>query len=209
MEFHSLLRETRIVPVITINDADGAVGLATALGDGGLTVLEVTLRTEAGLRSIERIASEVSNVTVGAGTVRTAQQLRDARSAGAQFIVSPGCTDSLLGAAIEFGGAFLPGAVTASEVMWLADAGLSVLKFFPAESSGGVAAVKSFAGPFPDVSFCPTGGIDLNRARDYLALPNVVAVGGTWMVPQQLVDARDWDAIRGLAAAAREQTAAS
>jgi len=202
MDLQAALRRARIVPVITINDADAATGLAEALRDGGLPVLEVTLRTEAGLSAIMRIARDLEGVVVGAGTVRTAQQYREAREAGAQFIVSPGCTPDLLSASRQHGGLFLPGAVTASEVMTLADAGLSLLKFFPAESSGGAGAVKSFSGPFPDISFCPTGGIDLARAREYLALNNVVCVGGTWMVPQQLVDGRGWAQIRELAAAA-------
>ena len=202
MDFQALLRRTRVVPVITINDAETATGLAIALRDGGLPVLEVTLRTDAGLPAIERIAREVPDVVVGAGTVRTATQLKAARGAGAQFIVAPGCTPQLLAAAAEAGGFFLPGAVTASEVMTLVDAGLSLLKFFPAESSGGAAAVRSLSGPFPDVSFCPTGGIDLAKAHEYLALGNVTCVGGTWMVPQKLVDAREWDAIRELAATA-------
>jgi 2-dehydro-3-deoxyphosphogluconate aldolase/(4S)-4-hydroxy-2-oxoglutarate aldolase len=205
MDFPALLRHTRVVPVITINDVDAAVGLALALSEGGLPVLEVTLRTQAGLGAIERIASEVEGVVVGAGTVRSPEQYRDARSAGAEFIVSPGCTPDLLGAASEAGGFFLPGAVTASEVMALSGAGLSMLKFFPAESSGGVAAVKSLSGPFPDVTFCPTGGIDLAKARDYLALANVACIGGSWMVPQGLVDGRDWGQITKLAAAAVDE----
>jgi 2-dehydro-3-deoxyphosphogluconate aldolase / (4S)-4-hydroxy-2-oxoglutarate aldolase len=202
VEFQDLLRQTRLVPVITIHDVDAAIGLATALRDGGLPVLEVTLRTEAGLASIERIANEVPDVVVGAGTVLTAQQYRSARDAGAEFIVSPGCTDALLRAAASEGGAFLPGAVTATEVMKLLDSDISLLKFFPAESSGGIAAVKAFGGPFPDVTFCPTGGIDLARAQEYLALANVACVGGSWMVPLSLIEQRDWAQITRLASEA-------
>ena len=202
MEFQDLLRQTRLVPVITIHDVDAAIGLATALRDGGLPVLEVTLRTKAGLASIERIANEVPDVVVGAGTVLSAQQYRNARDAGAEFIVSPGCTDALLRAAASEGGAFLPGAVSATEVMKLLDCDISLLKFFPAESSGGIAAVKALGGPFPNVTFCPTGGIDLARAKDYLALANVACVGGSWMVPLDLIEQGDWAQITRLASEA-------
>jgi 2-dehydro-3-deoxyphosphogluconate aldolase / (4S)-4-hydroxy-2-oxoglutarate aldolase len=202
VEFQDLLRQTRLVPVITLHDVEAAVGLATALRDGGLPVLEVTLRTDAGLACIERIAKEVPDVVVGAGTVLSPRQYRDARSAGARFIVSPGCTDQLLRAAVSDGDTFLPGAVTATEVMRMLDAGISLLKFFPAQSSGGVAAVKALGGPFPQVTFCPTGGIDLARAQDYLALPNVACVGGSWMVPQSLIEQADWPAITRLASEA-------
>jgi 2-dehydro-3-deoxyphosphogluconate aldolase/(4S)-4-hydroxy-2-oxoglutarate aldolase len=208
MSFQALLGQTRVVPVITIPDVESAIPLAEALVAGGLPVLEITLRTEAGLESIRRIAAEVPGAVVGAGTVVSATQLRAARAAGAQFIVSPGCTDALAAAAAEEGGAFLPGAVTASEVLRLLDRGISLMKFFPAETSGGVAALKALAGPFPQVRFCPTGGIDLHRAGDYLALGNVVCIGGTWMVPADAVARGDWDAIRGLAAEAAEATAA-
>jgi 2-dehydro-3-deoxyphosphogluconate aldolase/(4S)-4-hydroxy-2-oxoglutarate aldolase len=204
--FADLLGPARVVPVITMPDAGSAVPLAEALVAGGLPVLEITLRTEAGLESIARIAEAVPQAVVGAGTVTTPQQLRDARNAGAQFIVSPGCTDALAEAATDAGGAFLPGAVTASEVLRLLEHGISMMKFFPAETSGGVAALKALAGPFPEIRFCPTGGIDLARAHDYLALANVVCVGGTWMVPTGLIAAADWDAIRDLAAEASAAT---
>jgi 2-dehydro-3-deoxyphosphogluconate aldolase / (4S)-4-hydroxy-2-oxoglutarate aldolase len=204
--FQDLLGRARVVPVITISDAELAVPLAEALVAGGLPVLEITLRTEAGLEAIARVAESVPQAVVGAGTVVSPQQLRDARNAGAQFIVSPGCTNALAAAAAQAGGAFLPGAVTASEVLSLLEQGISTMKFFPAETSGGVAAIKALAGPFPAVSFCPTGGIDLARARDYLALANVVCVGGTWMAPAGLVAAGDWDAIRDLAAEASAAT---
>jgi 2-dehydro-3-deoxyphosphogluconate aldolase / (4S)-4-hydroxy-2-oxoglutarate aldolase len=144
----------------------------------------------------------VPDVVVGAGTVLTPQQYRNAREAGAQFIVSPGCTDQLLRAAVSEGGAFLPGAVTATEVMRMLDVDISLLKFFPAQSSGGVAAVKALGGPFPQVTFCPTGGIDLPRAQEYLALPNVACVGGSWMVPQSLIESADWATITRLASEA-------
>jgi len=205
VEFQDLLRQTRLVPVITIHDVEAAIGLATALRDGGLPVLEITLRTQAGLACLQRIASEVPDVVVGAGTVLSAQQYRSAREAGAQFIVSPGCSDQLLRTAASEGGAFLPGAVTATEVMRLLDADISLMKFFPAQGSGGIAAVKALGGPFPEVTFCPTGGIDLALAQDYLALGNVACVGGSWMVPQSLIERADWTAITRLA---REATTA-
>lgn len=206
MSFEELLGPTRVVPVITLEDADSAVPLAEALVAGGLQVLEVTLRTDAGLESIGRIAAEVPSAIVGAGTVTTPQQLREARNAGAEFVVSPGCTDSLVAAAFEAGGAFLPGAVTASEVLRLLESGITMMKFFPAETSGGVAALKAFAGPFPHVRFCPTGGIDLENSLSYLALANVVCIGGTWMVPADLIERGDWAAITTLAAEATAAT---
>ena len=206
MSFEELLGPTRVVPVITIKDAETAVPLAAALVAGGLQVLEVTLRTEAGLDSIRRIAAEVPGAVIGAGTVTTPQQLLDARNAGAQFIVSPGCTDSLARAAADAGGVFLPGAVTASEVLRLLELGISMMKFFPAQTSGGVAALKALGAPFPQVRFCPTGGIDLERASGYLALPNVVCVGGSWMVPADLIQYHEWVAITALAAEATSAT---
>ena len=207
--FEELLGATRVVPVITIADAETAVPLARALVSGGLNVLEITLRTDAGLESIRRIAAEVPAAVVGAGTVTTAQQLHAARGAGARFVVSPGCTDALASAAAQAGGAFLPGAVTASEVLRLLELGITLMKFFPAETSGGVAALRALAAPFPQVRFCPTGGIDLRRARSYLALPNVACIGGSWMVPGDLVGGGDWDAISALAAQAAAATAVS
>jgi 2-dehydro-3-deoxyphosphogluconate aldolase/(4S)-4-hydroxy-2-oxoglutarate aldolase len=206
MSFQELLGSTRVVPVITIQDADTAVPLAEALVAGGLQVLEITLRTGAGLESIRRIAAEVPGAVLGAGTVTTPQQLLDARNAGARFIVSPGCTDSLARAAADAGGVFLPGAVTASEVLALLEQGITMMKFFPAETSGGIAALKALGAPFPHVSFCPTGGIGLAAAPDYLALANVVCIGGSWMVPADLIERQDWAAITALAAEATSAT---
>ncbi len=206
MSFEALLGPTRVVPVITIQDAATAVPLAEALVAGGLQVLEITLRTEAGLESIRRIAAEVPDAVVGAGTVTTPQQLLDARNAGAQFVVSPGCTDSLARAAADAGGVFLPGAITASEVLGLLEHGISMMKFFPAETSGGIAALKALGAPFPEVRFCPTGGIGLATAPDYLALPNVRCIGGSWMVPADLIAHAEWVAITALAAEATSAT---
>ncbi len=205
-DFQELLGATRVVPVITIADAADAVPLARALVAGGLQALEVTLRTDAGLDAIREIADAVPQAVVGAGTVTTADQLLAARGAGASFIVSPGCTDALADAAREAGGAFLPGAVTASEVLRLLERDITLMKFFPAETSGGVAALKALGGPFPQVRFCPTGGIDLERAGSYLALPNVVCIGGTWMVPAQLIAEHRWERITALASEASAAT---
>ena len=206
--FEDLLGPTRVVPVITIDDPGTAVPLAEALVSGGLQVLEVTLRTTAGLEAISRIASHVPAAVVGAGTVVTPKQLDEARGAGAQFIVSPGCTDSLAIAAAEAERPFLPGAVTASEVLRLTELGIALMKFFPAETSGGIAALKALGGPFPHVRFCPTGGIDLDLAPRYLELPNVVCIGGSWMVPRDLIARGDWEAIARLAAEASAATRA-
>jgi 2-dehydro-3-deoxyphosphogluconate aldolase / (4S)-4-hydroxy-2-oxoglutarate aldolase len=208
MRFEDLLGDVRVIPVLTIPDSDSesAVPLARALVAGGLPVLEITLRTEAALSSIARIAGEVPDAVVGAGTVTSPQQYRDARNAGAQFVVAPGCTDALARAAAEAGGAFLPGAVTPSEILRLAEHGITLMKFFPAEANGGIEALKALAGPFPGIRFCPTGGVDLARANDYLALDNVVCVGGTWMVPSDLIERRGWDAITELALEASRVT---
>ncbi len=204
--FEDLLGDVRVIPVITIPDVESAVPLAEALVAGGLAVLEVTLRTEAAISAIARIATRVPNAVVGAGTVTTPQQYRDTRNAGAQFVVTPGCTDALAAAAAEAGGAFLPGAVTPSEILRLAEHGITMMKFFPAEAGGGIEALKAMAGPFPGVRFCPTGGVDLARANDYLALDNVVCVGGTWMVPPDLVALGAWEAITQLALEASRAT---
>jgi 2-dehydro-3-deoxyphosphogluconate aldolase/(4S)-4-hydroxy-2-oxoglutarate aldolase len=170
-----------VVPVVVIDDLDDAVPLATALVRGGLPAIEVTLRTPPALAAIERIANEVEGAVVGAGTVTTAQQVDDALSAGARFLVSPGATPRLLDAMEASGVPFLAGTATPSDVIALLERGITYAKFFPAEINGGVKALKAFAGPFPQMRFCPTGGIDLAKAPDYLALPNVVCVGGSWM----------------------------
>jgi 2-dehydro-3-deoxyphosphogluconate aldolase / (4S)-4-hydroxy-2-oxoglutarate aldolase len=203
--FEQLLGEVRIVPVITVPDERVAVDLARALVAGGLPVLEVTLRTAAGLAAIKRIAGEVDGAIVGAGTVITPAQLRAAREAGAQFIVSPGCTDALIDAAAWAGGAFVPGAATAGEVMRLLEHDITLMKFFPAEASGGIAALRALAGPFPDVRFCPTGGIGPELAPRYLALGNVACIGGSWMVAPEAIARGDWAGIQALAARASGQ----
>ncbi len=193
------LRSVAVVPVLTIDQMETAVPLARALVAGGLHVIEVTLRTPAALAGLGRIARDVPDAVVGAGTVLAPEQGQEAMSAGARFLVSPGMTPRLVEAAASWPVPFLPGAATASEAMALADLGYRVLKFFPAEPSGGAAALKALAAPLPAMAFCPTGGIDLAKAREYLALPNVVTVGGSWVAPAAAIAAGDWITITQLA----------
>lgn len=181
-----------VMPVMVINNLEQAVPLARALVDGGLKVLEITLRTAVALDAIRRIKAEVPGAIVGAGTIINPQTLDSAIAAGAEFIVSPGVTDSLLTAALASGIPFLPGVATSSEVMHLLDKGITAMKFFPAEAAGGIPMLKSFGGPLPQVTFCPTGGVNPKNAPEYLALSNVACVGGSWMAPADLVDAGDW-----------------
>ena len=171
-----------VIPVVVVDDLDDAVPLAEALVRGGLPAIEVTLRTDAALAAIEKIAAEVEGAVVGAGTVTTALQLCDALSAGARFLVSPGATPTLLDGLQASGVPFLPGTATASDMVALIERGITHAKLFPAEVVGGVAALKAFAGPFPQLRFCPTGGIKAANAPAYLEQPNVVCVGGSWMV---------------------------
>ena len=170
-----------VMPVVVIDDADDAVPTARALLAGGIGVIELTLRTPAALSAIERVAAEVPDIVIGAGTVVSPDQAKQAADAGAKFLVTPGCTDAVVDACFESGLPFLPGASTVSEAMRLAERGLTALKFFPAEASGGVAYLKSIAGPLPSLKFCPTGGITVASAPSYLALPNVGCIGGSWL----------------------------
>ncbi|MGV9247074.1 bifunctional 4-hydroxy-2-oxoglutarate aldolase/2-dehydro-3-deoxy-phosphogluconate aldolase [Streptomyces sp. NPDC003710] len=195
----SVLGLAPVVPVVVVTDAADAVPLARALVAGGLPAIEVTLRTPAGLEAIRAIAAEVEGSVVGAGTVLTPAQVGECVAAGARFLVSPGWTDALLTAMQASGVRFLPGVSTASEVVALLERGVTEMKFFPAQAAGGTAFLRSLAGPLPQARFCPTGGIGPVNAPEYLALPNVVCVGGTWMVPQDAVEARDWARIEGLA----------
>jgi len=197
--FGRILRQP-VIPVVTLEVPDEAVLLAKALSDGGLAVIEVTLRTDAALASLKAISDALpGRVIVGAGTVRSPAQGKEAIAAGAQFLVSPGVTPSLIQAAMEWRVPFLPGIATASEAMALADMGYVFQKFFPAEASGGVAALKGLAAPLPDITFCPTGGINMQNAPDYLALSNVACVGGSWVAPASAVASGDWDQVRKLA----------
>jgi 2-dehydro-3-deoxyphosphogluconate aldolase/(4S)-4-hydroxy-2-oxoglutarate aldolase len=191
-----------VVPVVVVDDAADAVPLASALVAGGLPAIEVTLRTPAALDAIERIAEEVPGAVVGAGTVTSAFHAADAVAAGARFLVSPGATPALLDAMRGSGVPFLPGAATPSDVIALLERDVAVAKLFPAEAVGGVRTLRALAGPFPGMRFCPTGGIDLALAPSYLALPNVLCVGGSWMLPAAAVRERDWATVQTLAAAA-------
>ncbi|WP_067964659.1 bifunctional 4-hydroxy-2-oxoglutarate aldolase/2-dehydro-3-deoxy-phosphogluconate aldolase [Nocardiopsis trehalosi] len=197
-----LLSLAPVVPVVVLTDPATAVPMARALVAGGLPAIEVTLRTPAGLPAIERIAAEVPGAVVGAGTVTTREQARAAAGAGAGFLVSPGCTERLYGALRETGLPFLPGVATASEALELLEWGVDALKFFPAEAAGGRAYLKALSGPLPQVRFCPTGGITPASAPDYLALPNVGCVGGTWLTPADALAAGDWARVEALAAQA-------
>jgi len=187
-----------VMPVLVINDADYAIPLAKALIAGGIYALEVTLRTPAALETIRAMAQAPGGV-VGAGTLLTPRDVSEAKAAGAQFGVSPGATDMLLQACEDEGLPLLPGAATASEAMELLERGYSVQKFFPAEASGGAATLKAIGAPIPQVSFCPTGGVTPANAAGYLALPNILCVGGSWLAPADLVQANDWQAISALA----------
>ncbi len=187
-----------VISVMVINKLEHAVPLANALVEGGIKVLEITLRTSVALDAIKKIKAEVPNAIVGAGTIINLQTLDKAIAAGSEFIVSPGVTDSLINAALKTGVPILPGIATSSEVMNLLEKGITEMKFFPAEAAGGIPMVKSIGGPLPQVTFCPTGGVNPKNAADYLALKNVACVGGSWMAPADLVDAENWDEINRL-----------
>ncbi|WP_217240625.1 bifunctional 4-hydroxy-2-oxoglutarate aldolase/2-dehydro-3-deoxy-phosphogluconate aldolase [Streptomyces sp. AC555_RSS877] len=195
----SLLDLAPVVPVVVIDDASDAVPLARALVAGGLPAIEVTLRTPAALDAIRAIAGDVPGAVVGAGTVLTPAQVTRAVGAGARFLVSPGWTDVLLEAMRASGVPFLPGVSTTSEVVALLERGVREMKFFPAQAAGGTAYLRSLAGPLPQARFCPTGGIGIESAPEYLSLPNVGCVGGSWMLPADAVAARDWGRIEELA----------
>jgi 2-dehydro-3-deoxyphosphogluconate aldolase/(4S)-4-hydroxy-2-oxoglutarate aldolase len=201
MEFTENLKAVRIVPVIVIKDLGHALPLAEALVEGGLNVLEITLRTPVALEAIRTISASVKGVIVGAGTVINAEQFVQATSAGAKFVVSPGLTEEVVRASRDHLVPILPGVATASEIMLGLSLGLKTFKFFPAENVGGAPAIKALGGPFPQVSFCPTGGVNAKNLGSYLSLPNVIAAGGSWMVPSDLNEA---DAFARASAMARE-----
>ena len=191
-----------VIPVIVIDDIDAAVPMARALVEGGVRVLEVTLRTSVALRCMEAIAKAVPEAIVGAGTVRSLADARAAKDAGCLFAVSPGYTSSIGLACRNIGLPLLPGVATASEIMQANADGYRFLKFFPASAAGGIPMLKALAGPFPDVMFCPTGGISAETAAQFLALPNVKVCGGSWLTPLDAVTAKDWPRITALARAA-------
>jgi 2-dehydro-3-deoxyphosphogluconate aldolase/(4S)-4-hydroxy-2-oxoglutarate aldolase len=191
-----------VIPVIVIDDIAQAVPLARALVAGGVRVLEVTLRTAAGIEAIRAIARDVADAIVGVGTITTPEDFEAARSAGARFGVSPGLTPALIQGARESGLPLLPGVMTPSDVIAARAAGFRQLKLFPAQQAGGLGMLKALHGPFPDVMFCPTGGVSEETAPQFLALPNVACVGGSWLTPAAAVQAGDWASITQLAARA-------
>lgn len=198
----ALFRSVSVIPVVTIEREADAVPLARALADGGLRLIEITLRTAAAPAAIAGIARALPDIVVGAGTVTRAAEVETARAAGARFLVSPGMVPELAAAALASGLPYLPGIATPSEAMAARDLGLCLMKVFPAEAIGGVAFLKALAPVFPGLAFCPTGGIGEALAGEYLALPNVALVGGSWMAPRDAVVSGDWGRIRRLAAAA-------
>ncbi|MGW3205384.1 bifunctional 4-hydroxy-2-oxoglutarate aldolase/2-dehydro-3-deoxy-phosphogluconate aldolase [Streptomyces sp. NPDC001135] len=200
----SVLDLAPVVPVVVLSDASDAVPLARALVAGGLPAIEVTLRTPAALEAIRAITGAVPEAVVGAGTVITPEQVTGCVAAGARFLVSPGWTDALLTAMRASGVPFLPGVSTTSEVVALLERGVREMKFFPAQAAGGTAYLKSLAGPLPQARFCPTGGIGPATAPEYLSLPNVGCVGGSWMAPADAVAAGDWARVEELARGAAQ-----
>lgn len=202
MDAQHILADQRIVPVVVIDDAQQAVGLATTLVEAGLGAIEVTLRTPAALAAIEQIAKQVPQCLVGAGSVNTATQLNQVKAAGARFAVSPGSSDELLDAATTAELPLVPGAATASEIMNLLLAGYSLQKLFPAELNGGTAWLSAIAGPLPNARFFPTGGINPENAHTYLALGNVACIGGTWIAPRDTITSADFPTIEARARAA-------
>ncbi len=193
-----LLSRVPVIPVLTLEARD-AVPVARALLAGGLSVIEITLRTRTAIKAIESIAAELPEVVVGAGTVTQAADIDAAAKAGARYLVSPGTPPALAAALAACRLPAIPGCATVSEAMALTAQGFPVLKFFPAEASGGTAWLKSIAGPLPDLRFCPTGGIDIKNAGAYLALPNVLSVGGSWVAPKEAIAAGDYARITALA----------
>ena len=198
----SLLDRVPVIPVVVLHDIAHAVPVAEALVEGGVPVIELTLRTPTALRCIEEIATQVPGILVGAGTVVTPGQAKDAQAAGAEFLVSPGTTERLVAAMQDTGLPHLPGASTVSEVLRLLELGYSEMKLFPAEVSGGIGFLKAIGGPVPQARFCPTGGITESSAPSYLSLPNVGCVGGSWLTPKDAVAQGDWARIEALAAEA-------
>lgn len=191
-----------VVPVVAFDTVEQAVETSRALVAGGLPVIEITLRTEKAIDCIAAVAKHVDGAVVGAGTVLDAAAMVDCVAVGAQFLVSPGTTMDLLKGLKRVDVPLLPGIATPSEAMGLYSEGIEVMKFFPAEQSGGAAALKAMSAVFPHISFCPTGGITAKNAKDYLALPNVIGIGGSWVAPKTMVEAGQWDKITALAAEA-------
>lgn len=197
-----LFKLSPVVPVMVIERLDDAVPMAEALLAAGVPILEVTLRTPVAIAAIERLREKLPRAVVGAGTVTTPEELAQVKAAGAQFAISPGITNELLRAGARGDVPLIPGVATISELMMAKELGYTHLKFFPAEAAGGCAMLKSIAGPFPDIAFCPTGGIHQGNYQDYLALANVHCVGGSWILPKSAIDAKNWKAVEEAAATA-------
>jgi len=204
----AVLNKDWLVPVIAIEDAGAAVPLAQALVAGGVTALEVTLRTAAAADAIRRIVREVPQATVGVGTIRAAQDVERAVDLGAKFGVSPGTTPKIYAACASTNLPLLPGVATASDIVLALEHGCEIVKFFPAVPAGGIAAIKAWRGPFPTVQFCPTGGINEANLSDWLDVPGVVAIGGSWLAPDDKIRARDWGGITEIARRSRARRAA-
>jgi 2-dehydro-3-deoxyphosphogluconate aldolase/(4S)-4-hydroxy-2-oxoglutarate aldolase len=198
MNLEQIMRTGPVISVLKVEDPEIAIPLAQALVEGGLPVLEVTLRTECALEVIAAM-SEVEGAIVGVGTVIRPEQFTQARQVGARFAVTPGLTPALSEAALNAGIPVLPGVMTPSELIAASEQGFKLLKLYPAEVAGGVAMLKSMSGPFPDIGFCPTGGVTSASMMNYLGLPNVLCVGGSWLTPESLMLDKDWDGIRDLA----------
>ena len=198
-ETASIMALAPVIPVLTVKSVEDGIAQAKALAAGGLYAIEVTLRTPSALAAIEAIANQVPDAVVGAGTIVSVDQIDEAVAAGARFLVSPGATPALARAAAGSPVPFLPGCATASEAMALRELGFRALKLFPAEAVGGAKLLASLAAPLPDLRFCPTGGIDLGKAPDYLRLPNVACVGGSWMLPKDALARGDYAVVEGLA----------
>ena len=192
MKIEDIIDRASVIPVLEVADVDAAAPLATALARGGLSVVEMTMRTPAALEALAAMKEAAPSLIVGMGTIRTADDIARSAQAGADFLVSPGAGPGLLQALKESGAAVLPGVATASEAMTAHEAGFRAMKFFPAAPAGGVAYLNALAGPLPDIVFCPTGGISADKAPDYLALPNVACVGGSWIATKQMIAAGDW-----------------
>ena len=199
MNIEEILSSTPVMPVLVIKQLEHAVPLAQALVDGGIRVLEVTLRSAVALDAVKAIADAVPDAIVGVGTLTRPEQFVEASDHGAQFAVSPGLTRMLLNASAEFDLPYLPGVFSPSEAMAARDVGFEYLKLFPAQQAGGLGMLKAMASPFPELKFCPTGGISADSFREYLAQPNVACVGGSWVAPADAIESGDWDEITRLA----------
>ncbi len=199
-----IMKISPIIPVIVLEDENDALPLAEALLDGGINIMEITLRTDAGLKAIEKIAKKLPSINVGAGTVCNIMDLKNSINAGANFVFSPGINDELIQGCLRYNIPFIPGVSSATEVMFARNRGIKQCKLFPAISSGGIKHLKALAGPFHDTSFCPTGGINKDNFKDFLSLKNVLCVGGSWIVPKDKIQNKNFKAITKLCKEALE-----